>query len=251
MSEVESTSEDETFSCYAADMCADQSPDASSRRLRRDAELNRRRILSSARSVFSAHGLSATIEDVAQHAGVGVGTVYRRFPNKQRLVEAVWAERLEEIIELAHRALAELDPWQGFESLCWHAAEQYASDRALWEMMLCSDADGLDEAREKLYPLYEQIVTRAHQSGQLRDDFTASELPLLQLMISTVAEYTNAVAPQAWRRYLELILDSLGMRGERTPLLTPALDQNAIEEVERQWKTAYIPSRASSRRVGG
>lgn len=230
-------------------MCADRSPDTSSRRLRRDAEVNRRRILTAARLVFGQRGQSATVEDVARHAGVGTGTVYRRFPNKQRLVEAVFAERMGEWTEVARRALGELDPWQGFESLCWHAAEHYAVDRALSEMMY-AETDEVCDARSKVVSLCEKVVSRARRSGQLRDDFSARELPLLQLMISTVADCTNAVAPHAWRRYLELFLDGLVMRGERTPLLTPALDESAIEEIERQLKTGYTVPRVSSRRDG-
>src|SRR5262249_40228798 len=92
---------------------------ASSRPLRRDAELNRRRIRESARVVFGLRGLDATLDDIAHHAGLGVGTVYRRFPSKEHLIEAMFAERLHQISALAERALAANNPWQGFVDFTW------------------------------------------------------------------------------------------------------------------------------------
>src|SRR5215475_1323676 len=81
------------------------------RPLRRDAERNRQLILRAASEVFTSRGLQASLDDVAQHAGVGVGTVYRRFPDKESLVEALFEERIQAIAALAEKALAEPDSW--------------------------------------------------------------------------------------------------------------------------------------------
>jgi AcrR family transcriptional regulator len=90
------------------------------RPLRRDAARNRQRILRAAAEVFTEHGLQASLDDVARHAGVGVGTVYRRFPDKEALAEALFEERLAALVGLAEQALAEPDAWVGLvSSSCW------------------------------------------------------------------------------------------------------------------------------------
>src|SRR5436190_821839 len=86
----------------------------SERPLRRDAERNRQRILDAARELFTERGLAVSLNDIAHHAGVGVGTVYRRFPDRVQLIEALFEQRLEQIRELAEAARAEPDPWQAF-----------------------------------------------------------------------------------------------------------------------------------------
>src|SRR5215217_3051232 len=128
-------------------MARDAGPAAPARPLRRDAELNRRRILASAREVFGQRGLEATLDDIAHHAGLGVGTVYRRFPGKEQLVEAMFAERMDEIGEVAKKALETEDPWQGFVDFMWSAAEMHAGDRGLREVML-SNAFGHEHVAE-------------------------------------------------------------------------------------------------------
>src|ERR1700721_3342156 len=94
------------------------------RPLRRDAERNRQRILRAAAEVFTTRGLQATLDDVARHAGVGVGTVYRRFPDKESLVEALFEERLAAMVALAEKALAEPDSWTGLVSFLSSACDQ-------------------------------------------------------------------------------------------------------------------------------
>src|SRR3954471_19846352 len=83
------------------------------RPLRADAERNRRRILAAAREVFARRGLDAGLDEIARHAGVGTGTVYRRFPDKNKLVEALFEERLDQVLACAQRAAEHPDPWEG------------------------------------------------------------------------------------------------------------------------------------------
>jgi AcrR family transcriptional regulator len=80
------------------------------RPLRRDAEQNRQRILAAAREVYSERGLDVTLDDIARHAGVGVGTVYRRFPGKEALIDALFEDKVNSLLSLAEEALANLDP---------------------------------------------------------------------------------------------------------------------------------------------
>src|SRR5882757_7787943 len=105
-------------------------------RLRRDAELNRRRLIAAAHEVFRERGLSATLDDVARHAGVGVGTAYRRFANKEELVDALYDDMVDRVEAIALDGLADPDPWRGLASSLERVCEVQAFDRGLREVML-------------------------------------------------------------------------------------------------------------------
>ncbi|WP_457518364.1 TetR/AcrR family transcriptional regulator [Streptomyces sp. TE33382] len=103
--------------------------------MRRDAELNRRRILRAGHEVFAARGLQATLNDVAHHAGLGVGTVYRKYPDKQALAAAVFAEELDGIAAMAREALAEDDGFAALAGFLEKALGRAADNRGLRELM--------------------------------------------------------------------------------------------------------------------
>src|ERR1700738_3057524 len=105
------------------------------RPLRRDAELNRRKILLSASEVFAVNGLDATLDEVARHAGVGVGTVYRRFADKEALVEALFEERVAQVVALAGECLAVPDPWDGLACLMEQVCTLQAADGGLRDLV--------------------------------------------------------------------------------------------------------------------
>jgi AcrR family transcriptional regulator len=109
------------------------------RPLRRDAQRNRERILEAARDVFAARGFAATLDDVAHHAGVGVGTVYRRFPTKEALVEAIFTDRLEDLVTLVEEALAAPSAWDGLTDFLRRSARMHATDRGLRDAALSMD----------------------------------------------------------------------------------------------------------------
>ncbi|QRP45057.1 TetR/AcrR family transcriptional regulator [Amycolatopsis sp. FDAARGOS 1241] len=220
-------------------MTRDAASAAPARPLRRDAELNRRRILESARAVFGRRGLEATLDDVAHHAGLGVGTVYRRFPSKEHLVEALFAEQLADVADLAEEALKADDPWDGFTQFVWRTVELHSADRGLREIML-SKAFGHEhvaEVKARMVPLITQVVERAQASGQLRPDVVPTDLPLLHQMIGSVIEYTHVVEPDLWRRYLPLLLDGLRAHpGRSSDLPRPGLDQDEIDQAMCAWR---------------
>src|ERR1700760_3898707 len=101
------------------------------RPLRADAARNRERILAAATEVFAERGLHVTLDDIARHAGVGVGTVYRRFADKDALID----ERLAAFSQLAEEALAYESPWAGLERFLVSSLEQQAADRGLRELV--------------------------------------------------------------------------------------------------------------------
>ncbi|GAA3540803.1 TetR/AcrR family transcriptional regulator [Amycolatopsis ultiminotia] len=220
-------------------MTQNTAPAATARPLRRDAERNRRRILESAREVFGRRGLDATLDDVAHHAGLGVGTVYRRFPNKEHLVEAMFTERLEDIADLAKQALQVSDPWEAFVGFVWQTVEMHSHDRGLREIML-STAFGHEhvaEAKARMVPAITQLVERAQAAGQLRSDVVPADLPLLHQMTGSVAEYTGQVAPHLWRRCLALLIDGLRAEpGRASELPCPELAMDVIDQAMCTWR---------------
>jgi AcrR family transcriptional regulator len=137
------------------------------RPLRRDAEQNRQRILRATAEVFTTRGLQASLDDVARHAGVGVGTVYRRFPDKDALVEALFEERLGQVAGLADKALAEPDSWTGLTWFLEHACELLSSDRGLREILMFATygRDRVQAARTRMQPLVTALVERAQRTA--------------------------------------------------------------------------------------
>src|SRR3954462_15517268 len=105
------------------------------RPLRKDAELNRQRLLAAATEVFAQRGLDATLNDVAHHAGGGVGTAYRRFTNKEDLIEAIWRQQVAELEAILHEALATPDPWDGLVLYLEHSLAVQARDRGMAQLL--------------------------------------------------------------------------------------------------------------------
>ncbi|HET6707421.1 TetR/AcrR family transcriptional regulator [Amycolatopsis sp.] len=220
-------------------MARDAGPAAPARPLRRDAELNRRRILASAREVFGRRGLEATLDDIAHHAGLGVGTVYRRFPSKEHLVEAMFAERMEEIGTLAEEALKADDAWQAFVDFTWKSIELHSGDRGLREIMLSNKFghDHVAEGKARLVPLVTRLVERAQEEGGLRADFAPTDIPMLHMMIGSVIEFTATVEPDLWRRSLAMLLDGLRAQpGGPSKLPHPPLGFDEVDEAMSCWR---------------
>jgi AcrR family transcriptional regulator len=151
--------------------------------LRADAARNRGRILAAAAELFAAKGLSVGLHEIAHHAGVGVGTAYRRFPDERQLIEALFEERLDRLAEVAERALAADDPWDGLAGFLEQATELQIQNRGLREIITGSDHGSALTARARatLAPATEQLVRRAQASGTLRADVVAADLPLYSL----------------------------------------------------------------------
>ena len=194
--------------------------------LRVDAERNRQRILDAARELFAERGLGVTLNDIAHHAGVGVGTVYRRFPDKTKLIDDLFEQRIEDLVGFMDEAVADPDPWHGITVFLERALELQASDRGVKEL-LTGMPDGLERLsriRDRLFPLGAQVVRRAHESGQLRQDIEPQDLPIVQLMITTLIDAARDVDPDLWRRYLQIVLRGLSAQ----PELEPPLEQLAL-----------------------
>jgi AcrR family transcriptional regulator len=199
--------------------------------LRQDAERIRRRIVAAAREVFRERGVGATLDDVAAHAGVGVGTVYRRFANKEELVDALFDDMVETVDSLAREAAANPDAWVGLTTSLEKVCELQAFDRGLREVMLGTGRGPQRQAqvRERVKPAVDQLVARAKEQGSLRPDVEGFDIPMIQLMVAAVTDHTGR--PDLWRRYLRLLLDGLRARpGASTPLPGGKIDDGGLIE---------------------
>jgi AcrR family transcriptional regulator len=174
--------------------------------LRADARRNRARILKAARAVFADHGVHSQIDDVAKRAKVGVGTVYRHFPTKDALLEALVRERFEEIAGYAREALERDDAWEGFCEMIWRAAELNARDLGFCESVASTDCRAIvDEVG--LMRSTQLLIGRAQAQGRMRADATEDDVQLMMIGASSVMQ--QGPAPDAWRRYFTLMLDGL------------------------------------------
>jgi AcrR family transcriptional regulator len=198
---------------------------APTRRLRRDAQRNRDAIVAAARQLFCDQGLEAPLEEIARRAQVGIATLYRRFPSRVDLVDAVLADTLQTHIQVAEQALAMEDAWEGFAFYLEQTCRLQATDRGLNDAMgmRFPRTPALEAARRRLYDLGGQLIDRAQQAGQLRPDVTQEDLAFVTWANSRILPAVRAAgAPDAWRRHLGFLLD--GFRAERaSPLAEPPL----------------------------
>lgn len=185
----------------------------STRPLRRDAAENRVRVLTAAAEVFDEHGLGAGLDDVARRAGVGVGTVYRRFSTREALLEALLVDLLATYATEAERALALLDG-EGLASYLRTVGEVQATSRGcalrLWS---ASAAPAVEAHRAQLREQMRQLLDQAVQHGACRDDVTVSDLVGILIGARGVREASARSADLDWRRHLELCLAGLRPSG--------------------------------------
>jgi AcrR family transcriptional regulator len=185
-------------------------PHTDERPLRADARRNRERILVAARDACARHGANIQIDDVARDAGVGVGTVYRHFPTKDALIEALVAEKFRVTTENIRAALEIEDPWESFCAALRTSAEVMAADAGLRDALirLSPSVHAASEARTELDALGSQLVERAQAAGVLRGDVTVHDIGALMggLCMSMAQPELD------WRRHLELLLDGLRAR---------------------------------------
>ena len=198
-------------------MTVDADTEAGPRPLRADAERNRRLILAVAAQVFAEKGLDAGFDEIAKRAGVGAGTVYRRFPHRDELIEALLDERLQKVAELAEKAGENPDSWAGLVDFLTTSIALQIEDRGLRELMEVSGkwSECSLDAKGRLVVSLRRLVDRARDEGHLRPDVEITDLGVMATMVSSVHDPD---LPGLWRRYLALFLDGLRARPDAVPL---------------------------------
>jgi AcrR family transcriptional regulator len=191
------------------------------RPLRADARRNRERVLTAAQVVFGEHGREAQMDDVARRAGVGVGTVYRHFPTKEALLEALAVDTFERMLAVGKAALERGDHWQAFCDALWTGAELTAADRSFTEIV--GEIQGPmplpPELLEDINETFGELMRRAQASGELRPDLVLDDIPMFMCGIGLGARKTHA-CPDAWRRHISIVIDGLRASSASSPLPT-------------------------------
>lgn len=181
------------------------------RPMRADARRNRERVLTAARDVFARCGHEAQMDEIARSAEVGVGTVYRHFPTKEALAEALLADSFERIAQHATEALEEPDPWDAFAGVLWFGAELLAANRGLTESLVALPPtldDTVTSPDAAVRRATDAVIDRAQAAGVLRADLVLDDIPMLMCGIGAATRKPHAVEG-SWRRHLSIVLDGL------------------------------------------
>jgi len=204
-----------------------------SRSLRKDAEINRQRLLAAADELFAKYGLDVTLNDIAHQAGVGVGTAYRRFANKQQVIDALFEQRLDEVAAMADEALADPDAWRGLTIFLERSLQMQMEDRALTEILNNPQLGQhrVDEARDRIAPLVSAIIDRAREEGVLRSDFDSTDAIFIQVALAAVIDKTRGISPVLYRRYLMMFLD--GIRSDKGTLSELPVPPLSVDQTHR------------------
>ena len=191
--------------------------------LRADAARNRALVLDAAERLFAMRGLDVCMQQIADEAGVGIGTVFRRFVTKEDLVVAILHARMQDLLALVEHAVerSATEPWDAFADGFLGTTELHARHRGLMQSLTSIQVAQpvLDDVRAQLAAALRILVQRAIDAGELRDDVVAEDIPLLQCAISRTSCMPIAAAePEAWRRACALLLDGMRADAARTPL---------------------------------
>jgi AcrR family transcriptional regulator len=151
--------------------------------MRADARRNAEQVMAGARRAVASTGLDVSYHEIARRAGVGVGTVYRRYPDRAQLVEAVMLDILGELLTQAERALASDDPWTGFAGFFTTLTLRFRENAGLSDTLPDRGGPSVAAARLRLLELIERLVNRAQRAGSLRDDIHWEDIPLLAASI--------------------------------------------------------------------
>jgi AcrR family transcriptional regulator len=211
---------------------------AGDQRLRADAARNRESIVAAAREVFAERGLDAPFDEVARRAGVGVATLYRRFPTRADLISGVFETKMAAYADSVERALLAPDAWAGF---CGHVEEicaMQADDRGVTDVftMTFPTHKRFEADRARAYRGFVELVARAKAIGRLRADFVAEDLVMVLMANAGVINATGDAAPQTWRRLVAYLLQAFAAESE-APLPdppSPAQTYRALLRVQRK-----------------
>jgi AcrR family transcriptional regulator len=205
------------------------------RPLRADAARNREKILTAAGVVFARQGLEATLDEIAAEAGVGVGTVYRRFPDKESLIAALFENAVDELAELATTASEFKNSWDGLVWFLEESLQRQCENRGLRDVFTGTDyfQERILPAKQRIAPLIANLMERAQLDGYLRADVVELDIPMIDMMISSLGCVTNQTSPDLWRRYLNIMIDGLKAQRSTTTELGSSPGESVVSSALR------------------
>jgi AcrR family transcriptional regulator len=194
------------------------------RPLRADARRNREKIMASAAELFARLGTEAQMDQIAEHCGLGLGTLYRHFPTKEALLAAIVSRRFADLADLARAAEQIEDPGEAFETLLRGYLESAEGDAAFQFALLSAGRDrpagpagqqaGPAE-KDEFRAVISRIIDRAIAAGAVRADLTAADFPLIVCGIMSTMYFKPGGAEADWRRHLALVLDGVRAASRR------------------------------------
>jgi AcrR family transcriptional regulator len=203
----------------------DHASDSGGGDLRADAERNRQLLLQAAREVFAEHGLEASSKEIARRAGVGIATLFRRFPTRQDLLVATFGHKLAAYTEAIDRALQDPDPWRGFCHYLTTITGMQAGDRGFRDILTQAfpDAPELRAQRDRVYRGLVELIEKAKATGRLRADFVPEDVPLVLMANAGVVAATADHAPESSDRLVGYLLQAFAASAadELPPPATP------------------------------
>jgi AcrR family transcriptional regulator len=186
--------------------------------LRVDAELNRQRIVAAAREAFAESGIDVPMDEVARRAGVGVGTLYRRYPSRADLVAAAFEAKMTAYADAAKAALADPDPWHGFCDYVERVCAMQATDRGFTTVLTMTfpTAKRFEADRDRAFADFVALVDRAKAAGRLRADFVPEDMPMFLMANAGVLTATGDAAPDTWRRLVAYLVQACAAAPDRS-----------------------------------
>ena len=224
------------------------------RALRSDARRNRELLLGAARTVIVERGADAPLEEIARRAGVGIGTLYRHFPDRADLIDALAADRVAALADQAESLLDAPRALDGLVTVLEQAVASQETDLALRDALVESrETSQLDEARLRWRAAARALVDRARSEGDLRDDIGYADVVVAVWGLGRIVEATARSVPEAWRRHLAIVLTGLGARDVAlpgAPLADAELDAaaRALHDRHRRRQRVPLPRRKAPRR---
>ncbi len=190
------------------------------RRLRADAERNRRRLIEAATEMFCERGLEIGVGEIAHQAGVGRGTLFRNFPTKDHLIAAVVVARMHDSIERGRAALQAPDPGQGLFELIDQSIGRVTTDRALFDAIgdTWLNNDEIGAAHAEMMGVLDELVTRAQASGSLRSDIGAVDVLMMIKGVCEAMRSFSHLDPDVGMRQLDLLWSAICAPGAQRPL---------------------------------
>ena len=207
--------------------------------LRADAERNRERIIGAARALFAEQGIEATMEEVARRAGVGVATLYRRFPTRADLVAGAFEEKMWRFADGARIALTDPDPWHGFCRYVRSLCAMQAADRGFSDVLTMTfpSVARFEAARVQAFADFSELAKRAREAGSLRQDFVPEDLIILLMASAGVVAATGKAAPRSAPRLIGYLLQAFAAPGA-APLPPPPSTRQMYQAILRLNETA-------------
>ena len=226
------------------------SPEPSEPALRSDAEANRQRILGAARDLLAERGVDISLKDIAERAGVGVATVYRRFPTLDDLFNTLFQESLAGLEQNFLDALAAPDAWLGFTDYLERSFAIIAKNRGFWILATrgSSRYRSIAPGKELFWRHVPLLIERAKATGKLRADFSPADILVIQVALSAAIDFATDETLGVARRLFGLILDGIP-RQRRAP--SPLGRESPSQAQVSRAMDAWLYKNSRPRPVGG